>query len=340
MHRVLVAGMAVSIAAGACTDPLDRAAKKRIFSPEDPPKVIASAAEKLNAGKLSDSAQTARRVLRMGAAEVTERIGPHQFNAMVRYEWTGAGRSEQLVEKRVLVAGSGGVSGDFQGSVDNSRDQGLEVMRVSKAVYARNRYGKFRQRLRDRGMAEREREEIYGSLRDFDMIFGGRLRPISQGSVVVQGRPAWRYTVSLAPAEADALAKDDGLPAIAVPKGGGDDSATRRVAFFQKRQPRSLQGELVIDGQTAVVLQARLDGKLSVPSPESSQEKDVVVSLAVESTLSHIGKDPALKPPADFLPDADKPLGIAAALDRFGIPHGGGKGKDAGTEAEQGEEEP
>jgi hypothetical protein len=36
----------------------------------------------------------------------------------------------------------------------------------------------------------------------------------------------------------------------------------------------------------------------------------------------------ALKPPPDFLPDQDKPSGIADALDRFGIPR---TGRDAGV---------
>jgi hypothetical protein len=332
-------GALVAICVGACSDPVDKAAKKRIFSPEDPPKVVSSAGQKLDPEKLAENPQTARRVLRMGAAEATERLGPHQFNATVQLEWMGAGRDEQLIEKRALIAGAGGVSGDFQGTVDNSRDQGLEVIRVNKTVYARNRYGKFRQRLRDRGIAEREREEIYGVLRDFDQIFGGRLKLTSQGNVVAHGRPAWKYAVSLLPPESDAGAEEDSLPPLAPAKGGLDESTARRIAFFRKRQPRSVQGELVVDQKSAVVLQARLDGKLEVPSPKDSKEKDMAVRMAVELTHSEIGKAPALKAPADFLPDADKPLGIAAALDRFGIPRGTAKGKDAGVEAEQGEEE-
>ena len=38
----------------ACTDPVDKAAKARIFSPEDPPKVVASAAEKLPPEDVAD----------------------------------------------------------------------------------------------------------------------------------------------------------------------------------------------------------------------------------------------------------------------------------------------
>src|SRR5262249_5955327 len=160
----------------------------------------------------------------------------------------------------------------------------------------------------DRGMAEREREEVYGAVRDFDVIFSGRLKLVHQGSTVVQGRPAVKYAVAFAGAESDAGSEDDSLPALAKPKGGMDESTSSRMAFFQKRQPRSVQGELVVDLKTAVVLQARLDGKLAVPSPRNGKD-DVQVRLTVDSSLTDIGRAPAIKAPADFLPDADKPLG-------------------------------
>ena len=50
-----------------------------------------------------------------------------------------------------LLAGRGGMSGDFHGTIENSHDQGLEVIRADGKVYARRRYGKFRERSRDRG---------------------------------------------------------------------------------------------------------------------------------------------------------------------------------------------
>jgi hypothetical protein len=59
----------------------------------------------------------------------------------------------------------------------------------------------------------------------------------------------------------------------------------------------------------------------------------------LESALSEIGQDPQLKPPENFLPDADKPQGIADALDRFGIPRN--KPEDAtGAGAAQPSDEP
>ncbi len=332
----LAAALAFLAMAGSCSDPVDKAAKKRIFSPEDPPKVVASSAEQLDPAKLGDQA-LARRVLRMGAAEATERLGPHRFTATVSLAWTGGGQSEELKEKRALAAGAGGVAGDFHASLENSRDQGLEVIRVHNAVYARSRYGKFRQRLRDRGMAEVEREEVYGALRDFDTVFDGRLKLVPAGQVSIRGRTAIRYAASLGPGDKAAEAADSNLPKRTAPKGGVDDSTSRRIAFFEKRQPKSVHGDVAVDSKTAVVLESHLEGLLAIPSPDG---KEATLKMTFETGVADIGKDPGIKAPAEFLPDADKPAGIAAALDRFGIPHGAGQKKDAGAEAEPAEEEP
>jgi hypothetical protein len=211
------------------------------------------------------------------------------------------------------------VSGDFHALVQNSRDQGLEVMRVQGAVYARSRYGKFRQRLRDRGMAERERDDVFGALRDVDSLFRGRIKLESVGTATHEGRTAVKYAVSLAPVTA-AIENVVSLPPLAQPKNGADPSTQRRQLFFEKRVPSALSGELLVDAQTGVVLKAKLDGKLEVPATE--KEKGATVRLTLDSALTEIGTDPKLKAPEEFLPDEDKPEGIAATLDRFGIPRG------------------
>lgn len=335
MRATTQASIGFALLAVSCADPVDKAAKKRIFSPEDPPKVVASASEKIGAAALAENPQLAQRVLRMGAAEATERLGPHRFSAALSFTWTGGDRSEELKEKRVLAEGPGGLSGDFHGSLENSRDQGLEIIRVHNSVFARSRYGKFRQRLRDRGMAEREREELYAVVRDFDSLFRGQLKLAPLGPVSIRGRSAVKYAVSLA-SENRPLSEESSLPALAGPKAGIDDSTARRIAFFEKSKAKSARGHLAVDAQTAVVLESRLEGVLAVPSPNG---KDVTVQLTVETGVTDVGKDPAIKPPSEFLPDADKPSGIAAALERFGIPHKARSGVDAGVEAEPGEEE-
>jgi len=49
---------------------------------------------------------------------------------------------------------------------------------------------------------------------------------------------------------------------------------------------------------------------------------DAQLQLKVETDVKAVGQPPQLKPPEEFLPDTDKPAGIADALDRFGIPRG------------------
>ncbi len=315
-RSTLIAALALT-AAAACTDPVDKAAKARIFSPEDPPQVVASAAEKLPPEDVADNPQVARRILGMDAAEVTERLGPHAYKAKVDFEWTTQGAPPvRITETRSLRAGPGGVSGDFHGLLENTRDQGLEVMRVGGKVYARNRFGTFRQRLRDRGMAERTRAELTSALRDMDSLFQGRMLLEPQGTVTHEGRTAWRYQVKLGPKAHDTASKN--LPALLEPKNGRDETTRRRLAFFEHRTPQSLNGEVLVDAATSVVLKAWLNGHLVLPAEKTSETADLRIS--VEASLSAIGQDPKLQPPEKFLPDADKPEGIADALDRFGIP--------------------
>lgn len=313
---IALAVVAAGLQLAACSDPVDQAAKQNIFSPENPPKVIAAAAQNVALDRLAEDPALARRVLRMGAAEVTERIGPHRYQAEVAFEWKMDGGRVALSESRTLLAGRGGVSGDFHGTTENSRDQGMEVIRVGGQVFARSRYGKFRQRLRDRGMAERSREDLQGALRDFDELFQGRLRLESVGTVTVEGRTGWLFGVSLGPAVKSAVASDR-LPPVLEAKGGVDQGTLSRRAFLEHAEPKSIWGELVIDEQQGVVLSAKLDGRMSVPAQQGT--KPAELKLTVNAKLTELGREQKIATPKEFLPDQDKPKGIADALERFGV---------------------
>ncbi len=330
MKRLLLIAVC---ALSACKDPVDQAAKKRIFSPEDPPQAVAAASQKLPPEEAADSVTISRRILGMGAAETTERIGPHTYTASINWEWTTAGKNVRLKESRELLSGPGGVSGDFIARMTNTNEQGLEVMRVGGKVYARSTYGKdgagkLRERKRDRGMAERIRDEASGALRDFDQIFGGRLKLNAQGTSSLEGRTAWKYAVTLAEATPETVK----LPPLATPK-TPDETTVRRQLFYDARAPRSLQGEVYVDAATSVVLKARLDGRVGVKTKDTDSE----LHLVIESALTGIGKAPLIEPPKDFLADEDKPDGIAAALLRMGIER---KAADAGVAGTGGPGEP
>jgi hypothetical protein len=321
-----------TLALVSCSDPVDKAAKARIFSPEDPPLAVAAASQKLAPEEVADKPEIARRVLGMSAAEAVERLGPHKLTAKITFEWSGNGRNDRLVEDRSLVLGPGGVSGDFHATQSNSSDQGFEVMRVHGDVFAKSKYGKFRQRARDRGMAERVRNETYGAIRDFDDLFKGRLKLTPAGTETVAGRTAWKYTVSLGPPLNEAPRN---MPPVPAAKNGPDETTRRRQAFYDLREPRTLQGAVFVDAQTSVVLQTSLDGRLGVAADAGTAD----LWLVLKSSLSEIGSDPKLKAPSDFLPDQDKPQGIAAALERFGVPRASADGGTAGANGEAPAEE-
>ena len=279
---------------------------------------------------LPDDPKLARRVLGMGAAEATERLGSFSYKATVRFQWS-APSTLSLSEERSLTAGVGGVKGDFHAVIDNSRDQGLEVLRSEGRIFAKSRYGTLRERKRDRGMAERAREETFGSLRDVSALFGGNMKLEPRGQVSYEGRSALRFVVSLANpgTPPPASAATSSLPPPVSPKGAANDESTqRRLSFFERRQPVSLNGELWIDAESAVVVRAKLDGTLKVP-PGAVATKEATVQVTLDSEISEVGKVGKIPPPEHFIPDADKPPGIAEALERFGI-----RSRDAGVATE------
>jgi hypothetical protein len=318
----------VCVACAGCSDPVDRAAKARIFSPEDPPQVVASASEELPPDQAAQEPRVARRILTMGAAEATERLGSFRYRATVRFRWSEPS-SLSLSEERKLEAGSGGVSGDFHAKVDNSRDQGLEVMRAQGRVFARSRYGTLRERKRDRGMSERAREEVFGALGDLVSFFDGRIQLEPRGTVMHEGHSAWRFVVSLAPkgeaADAGVAPELVKLPALAHARGAADDSTERRRSFFARKEPKSLSGEVWVDAEKSVVLKAKLEGTLMIPASTAAPH-NATVELALDSLVYDIGRVGPQAVPEFFLPDADKPSGIAEALERFGI-----RSRDAGV---------
>ncbi len=328
--RLLTSGLALL---AACSNPVDRAAKERIFSPEAPPAVVASAKESLDPQKLASDSKLAHRVVDMGSAEVTERIGPHRFTAEVAFTWTAGKDAVKLTETRLLESAAGGVSGDFHARIENSREQGLEVVRARGQVFARSKFGKYRLRLRDRGMAERTRDETAGALRELDGLFQGRMALALEGPTSVDGRSAFRYTVRLADGAGEKSARGETPPAIAYARGGLDDDSARRQRFIDQRQPKKLSGEVVVDAATAVVLRAHLDGLVAVPGDKSVAPAQLHVVL--DQRLKDIGKAIAIQAPEGHLPDADKPEGIADALDRFGIQRKAGADGGVDTEADE-----
>lgn len=293
----------------ACTNPENRAAKERIFSPEDPPKVLLAARETLEADRLHESRPLLDRILAISAQEAVARLGPHRQRAEVRFSWKTGKRRTALREERFVALGR---DGDFHVRIENDEDQGMEWVRHGGISYVRSRYAPFRERRRDRGASEHILADAYASLADMARVSQGALRLSSPQKAEVAGRNALRYAVDLgSPYRADTA----DLPPLQLPKDGPDEDTRLRLLAAQESVPRSLSGHLVVDEETGVPLEAKLRGTSSL---QVEGEEESTLEWSLELHVENIGRDPGVKVP-EHLEDAPRPPGVVATLRAYGL---------------------
>jgi hypothetical protein len=291
-------------------DPVDRAAKQRIFSPEEPTKARGAAAQPVAADRLADDPALMERVFSMNSAEACERIGPFRYTAEAAFEWIRKEKTVRLRETRELKQAT--VS-EFHLRTDNSRDYGLEYLSTQGRIFARSKYHRYREQKGNRYQAEMLRDDVFGGIRTIRSLLNKRLalQKNTTFSTVVAGRKAYNYVFVLDRKPNTTNAPT--LPKIRYPEGGPDLQTRLGIAFAQKREPRSVEGELLVDEETGVPLRMELTARLEVPDSETKAE--LVVFWKSELTTK---KAITLEPPPSYLPDEGRPNAIAAALRRFG----------------------
>ena len=297
----------------ACSANGDKAAKKRVFSPEDPPQARLAAQEPIDVDKLADDAALADRVLTMGAEEAFERMGAFRYSATASFEWVFGRESVGLVEKRSLDLAA---ARHYALHTENSRDYGLDIVRLPDRAFARSRYHNYRERVRDRGQSEKMREDVFGALRSAAALLDNRLALAGGKREDVAGRAARRFQLGLAkqprpPREAQAVS----LPPLAYPAGGPDPGTKRRADFAAQHKPVSVEGSLWVDAQTGVPLKVDLAATIRAPGEE---KVDATLVLKVQSDLKP-SSSVFVAAPEEYQPDEARPNGIAAALERFEI---------------------
>lgn len=320
MRTRIAAALILAATLAACSSAAeDQAAKARIFSPEDPPKVLQAAAEELDAAKLGGDRELVERVFAISGQEAAARVGPHVQKSKVSFKWTGGDRTVDLAEDRMVALGKGG---DFHVRISNDEKQGMEWVKVKGVSYARSRYAKFRERRRDRGSSEHVVASAYSTLATFRDWVHGAVRLTPAGSTTVGGRKALKYTVALG--EAKPPEADERLPEVVFPKGGPDAETALRIAAIQNGKPQSVSGTLVVDEATAVPLQADLKAAVLV----SGEKGDARLELAVRIDVEGLGKEPAIEVP-EHIEDAARPPGVVATLEAYGIPRASAEEADA-----------
>jgi len=294
----------------ACTTAEDRAAKERIFSPEDPPKVLLAAAERLDPSRLPKDAALRDRIFSMPAEEARARIGSHEQKTHVAFGWSAGEREVKLAEDRtVALAGTD----DFHVVVENDERKGMEWVRVDGTSYTRSRWAKFRERRRDRGSSDHVVESAYSTLQTFRDLVHGAIRLEPSGEATVGGRRALRFTASLGEARADSSASK--LPPPVYAKDGPDPDTALRLAAAKNARPTSLVGTIAVDAETAVPLEADLKATLEVPA-DADGNGAATLDLSVRLDVS--GKAPKIAVP-EHMEDAPRPPGVVATLRAYGF---------------------
>lgn len=332
--RSRMTAAALVLVLGACPNAADKAAKERIFSPEEPPKARRAASEPIDVVQLVGDSALTWRVLTMGADEAFERIGPFRYTAATSFEWSYGTESVALSEKRSLDQAS---STEYALHTE-SRDNGLDLVRLADRTFARSRYHPFRERKRDRGQSALVREDVFGALRSAEVLLGHRMALTGGRRDDVGARAAIRFQAMLA---RDSLrpsgSNDRKLPPLQEPVGGLDPSTRRRLDFEIFRKPKTVEGSIWVDRDTGVPLKVDLAAKIGAPGAAARDE--ALLTLKIQSELKPSAQV-AVAAPEAFLPDEGRPNGVAAALERFEMQRadGGIAGPSSPAKSPEGEE--
>jgi hypothetical protein len=287
----------LSLLALSCRRSEDQAAKQRVFSPEEPLGTLAEAKETLDARGLAEDAELANRVLHMPQAEIEQRLGPHRAQTRVQFAWfrgpglKDGGSEVSLSEETTLLQGPGG---DFDVRLSNDRNQGFELVWLKGEAFVKSLYGPFRKRRTDRTDVGRIREQSLSALSTFDrMARGLKLKVVNES--VAEGRRMVRYAV--AGWGARAAGKDErDLPPVQHPGNAPDPDTARRLDLWEKEEPTSISGTILVDIETGAPLGCDLKGHFKVAGSSGSGPN---AELDLHSVLitQAVGKDPGLQPP-------------------------------------------
>jgi hypothetical protein len=317
--RGLCAVALAALLSGGCADHGDREAKARIFSPEEPARPVLAASEPIDVDALGRDPALAQRVLGMSASEAVQRLGPHRLAAQASFQWTIDKQTIALSEKRLVELAA---ADKFYLRSENDHDNGYEIVRLGEKTFVKPKYHKYRQRDRDRGQSSRLCDEVYGLLKSASSLTGSRLGLVPSGADTVAGRSAQRFMFTLLKAPV-AEAGTTKLPPIELAAAGPDKQTRLRLDFASRRTPKTVEGTLWVDRQTGVPLKSELTATIGVPAEDSGAE--ALLTIKMSHSVDGIGSI-SVNAPEDFLPDEDRPNGIAATLDRFDVQR-----PDAGT---------
>lgn len=335
MRRIAL--IAALFCAVSCKRSEDEAARARIFSPQQPVGELPEAKEKLDPTRLAEDPALANRVLHMQRREIDQRIGTHKAQQRVQFAWfrgpglPDGGSEVSLAEETTLLEGPGD---EFSVRLVNDRNQGFELVWVKGEAFVKSLYGAFHKRRTDRTDPPRIREQAMSGLATFDRLARG-LKLRNAGESKSEGRRVVRYVVTGYGARAGEKDTSD-LPPVQYPENRTDPDTARRLELWEKEEPLSVRGTVLVDAETAAPLACDLQGQFKVA--DNGQGPAAELHLHSVLVTSSIGKDPNLKAP-QFEPETSVPHAVKDPLRFLGKGPAAGPQPPAGEEPEDSEED-
>jgi hypothetical protein len=221
------------------------------------------------------------RAVRVPHHRVGESLGPHVFHATSSVDVAVTGGNEPEAHEKLDVTAriEYADAQRFHALVENSGDQGREILLADGHLYLRPRYGAFHRRPpSDEHEPADWRDDIYAELAGHLELLAPGLGVRDGGAADVAGRPARRI-------ELVRLETPRQMPAAAPPQ-----RAWRRTVEVE-----SLSGEVFLDRDTGVPLRARLEGVARA----QRDQRLVRMHMVVEHGIEAIGQAVAIAPPPE-----------------------------------------
>ena|GEM_PF-2249845 len=242
----LAAALIFSLLTACSKSPENQAAKKKIWDNEIVVSDLEkSSKEKLDASKMATNTTMKDRILQMSAQEAMLRHEPFEYKGKARIIVGGRKRRLDVTEKTKITVG---LHGSFSVQQRDAEDKPTRAMVYNNGtMFIRNGSGD----MRAQGIVNNQHlsvlEEAWEPLSVFSSYFGPRFNLKSAGIENFNKREVFKYDISL---------------------GEGPDIIESKDGDRAKK-PLTLNGSLLVDVETAVVLKASLKGKLEVPSAKA-----------------------------------------------------------------------
>ncbi|MFH2005955.1 MAG: hypothetical protein ABI333_05135 [bacterium] len=216
------------------------------------------------------------RAFELTSGEVRQRLGGHSYQARHRVAVTVDGKPDQSFEDRYVVKCTG--KGACYARQDNSLEYGVELYRLGELTYFRHRYQRFMRFPEEPQEAARRIEHIWGAGGAVVELLRRHMSVTPAGAVTAAGRKATRYRLSL------------GASRVLVRESGPR-------AWRALLKPLRIVGEAALDNKTGVALSLQITYDVRVPKDGHI----VKITGEFRGALSDPGKNPVIKPPADYV---------------------------------------